>query len=151
MIFETRYPLPVKQQPPISPTSDIPSSPPPLPSAEPELLGDGSIESKEKFLKARVDDYMARKYGKMKSKRSDMNKRGETSLVQILGEEEKAEGAREPERRTFESSLTGPEVKAPGQPRFLSRETQRTAVDDCKYADIARSWEKSSFFKPLSG
>ena len=72
---------------------------------------------------------MARKHVKMEPKRSEKDKRGETSRVQVLGEEEKSEGKREPERRTFESSLTGPGVGAPGQPRLLSREMQLTAVD----------------------
>ena len=47
MIPKIHYPLPTRQQAPIPPPSDIPLSPSPLPSAEPEWLGDDQIESEE--------------------------------------------------------------------------------------------------------
>ena len=74
MILKTHYPLPVKQQPLISPPLDIPPSPSPLPSAEPGSLGDDQINGKENSLKARVDNDMAGKHGKMEPDRSDGDK-----------------------------------------------------------------------------
>ena len=45
MSLKTRYPLPVRQQPPlVLPPSDIPPCPSSLPCAEPESLGNSQIE-----------------------------------------------------------------------------------------------------------
>ena len=67
MIVKIHYPLPVKHRPPVSPSSDIPPSPLPLPSTEPESLGDDQIE-REHSLKARTDDTMTGKNGKIEVK-----------------------------------------------------------------------------------
>ena len=45
IIFKTRYPLPLQQQPPVSVASDIPSCPPPPPYAQPKSSGNDQIES----------------------------------------------------------------------------------------------------------
>ena len=79
MILKTHYPLPVKQQPPVPPTSDIPPSLTPLSSVEPELLEDDRIETQEKILEA-ADDTTEKK-GKMEPERSDQNKRGKIPLM----------------------------------------------------------------------
>ena len=55
-ILQTHYPLPVQHQPPISSASDISPSPSPLPSAEPDFLGDDQMESEKKSLEILADD-----------------------------------------------------------------------------------------------
>ena len=55
IIIKTHYPrLPAKQQSPSSSPSDIPPSPSPLLSAEPESLGDNQIESEKYSLETRA-------------------------------------------------------------------------------------------------
>ena len=61
MILNIHYPLPVKPQPLILPSSDIPPSSSPLPSNNvPESLGDDQTEREKNSLQARADDDTAR-------------------------------------------------------------------------------------------
>ena len=56
-----------KQQP-ISRPSDVPPCPSPLPSTEPESLGDDQIES-EDSVEEQADDNITRKHAKVEPKR----------------------------------------------------------------------------------
>ena len=121
MILKTSYPLPIKQQPSISPPSDITPSSSLFASAESESLWDDQIESKDNVLKVRADDDIKGNHVQMELDRNDGNKRWEVPFVQEFGEEETHEGKRVPKRRTRESPLAGTGVGTPGQPRHPSR------------------------------
>ena len=83
IVLKIHDPLLVKNQPLIPPSLDIPLlSPSPLPSAEPELLGDDQIETEQAFL-ARADDGTGEK-GKMEPQSNDQDKRGKISLIQVF-------------------------------------------------------------------
>ena len=70
MILKTHYSLPVKHQPSISPSSDIPPSQSPLPSAGSKSLGNDQIEESEyNYIKTRANDDMAWKHRNIESKR----------------------------------------------------------------------------------
>ena len=56
------------------------------------------------------------------------DKRGYFSLLVQVFEEHKIKGKNKSERIALESSLAGTDLEAPGKPRFLLREMQRTTA-----------------------
>ena len=126
IILKAPYPLPVKKQPPIPPSSDIPPSPSPLPSTEHGSLSDDQIESEEHCLEAWAYDDMTGKHGKMEPKRTCS---------------------------TFKLSLqrAGAGLEAPGRLHLSSREMQRTAVDGCAHTNGSSKLGEIIFFQAVVG
>ena len=129
IILTTHYPL-VKQQPPISPPSDIPHS---RYRCRILSLNRWEMATQYLFFEAQADDTTEKK-GKMEPERNDQDKQGEIPLLQVFGNY-MTKKKMKPEWRAPQSQRAGTRVKAPGQLRLSGREMQRTTVDDFTHAD----------------